>query len=98
VPVFHLYVVREKNRDAVLAGLGERGIGCGIHYPKPIHLQQAYAHLGLGPGATPVAERCAQEILSLPMFPELSANQVETVVRELRQVLLQQGLPKVTAA
>ncbi|HRP06071.1 MAG TPA: DegT/DnrJ/EryC1/StrS family aminotransferase [Opitutaceae bacterium] len=98
VPVFHLYVVRVKNRDTVLARLGERGIGCGIHYPKPIHLQQAYAHLGLGPGTTPVAERCAEEILSLPMFPELAANQIETVVSELRQVLQQQGLPRVTAA
>ena len=98
VPVFHLYVVRVKNRDTVLAKLGERGIGCGIHYPKPIHLQQAYAHLGLGPGTTPVAERCAQEILSLPMFPELTAIQIETVVSELRQVLQQQGLPRVSAA
>ncbi|MBX7123327.1 MAG: DegT/DnrJ/EryC1/StrS family aminotransferase [Opitutaceae bacterium] len=97
-PVFHLYVVRVKNRDTVLAKLGERGIGCGIHYPKPIHLQQAYAHLGLGPGTTPVAERCAQEILSLPMFPELTAIQIETVVSELRQVLQQQGLPRVSAA
>ncbi|MBE7537046.1 MAG: DegT/DnrJ/EryC1/StrS family aminotransferase [Opitutaceae bacterium] len=97
-PVFHLYVIRVKHRDSVLARLGERGIGCGIHYPKPIHLQQAYAHLGLGPGTTPVAERCATEILSLPMFPELTTWQIESVVRELRQVLLQQDLPRVTAA
>src|SRR5581483_1958756 len=72
VPVFHLYVVRVKNRDAVLQALGERGIACGIHYPKPIHLQEAYASLGLGVGSFPVTERCAGEILSLPMFPELT--------------------------
>ena len=98
VPVFHLYVIRVKNRDGVLAKLNERGIGCAIHYPIPVHLQQAYAHLGLGPGTTPVAERCANEILSLPMFPELTASQVETVVTALKQVLLEQTPSRATAA
>ncbi len=98
VPVFHLYVIRVKNRDGVLAKLSERGIGCAIHYPKPVHLQQAYAHLGLGPGTTPVAERCADEILSLPMFPELTAAQVETVVTAVKQVMLEQNAARATAA
>lgn len=85
--VFHLYVVRLKNRDHVLQALGARGISCGIHYPKPIHLQEAYAHLNLGPGSLPVTERCAEEILSLPMFPELTEEQIGTVAQELSSVL-----------
>ena len=85
--VFHLYVIRVAERERVLTTLGQRGIACGIHYPKPIHLQAAYAHLGLGPGSFPVAERQAEELLSLPMFPELSPEQIETVARELKGVL-----------
>lgn len=95
IPVFHLYVIRLQDRDRVLAALGERGVACGIHYPIPVHRQPAYASLGLGEGALPVTERCAQEILSLPMFPELTAGQVETVVRELQSVL---GTPAATLA
>ncbi len=95
IPVFHLYVIRLQDRDRVLAALGERGVACGIHYPIPVHLQPAYASLGLGKGALPVTERCAQEILSLPMFPELTAGQVEVVVRELQGVL---GSPAATLA
>jgi len=83
VPVYHLYVVRVAERDRLLAALAERGIACGIHYPRPIHLQAAYAGLGLGPGSFPVSERVADELLSLPMFPELTAGQVELVAREL---------------
>ncbi len=87
VPVFHLYVVRVANRDQVLAALGQRGIACGIHYPKPVHLQEAYASLGYQRGSLPVTERCADEILSLPMFPELTDAQIDTVVTELQAVL-----------
>jgi len=97
-PVFHLYVIRVKNRDSVLAAMGERGIGCGIHYPRPVHLQKAYEHLGLGIGSFPVTERCANEILSLPMFPELTAAQVETVVHELKAVLSTEKAKHVNAA
>lgn len=86
-PVFHLYVIRLKGRDRVLQEMARRGVACGIHYPKPVHLQAAYAGLHLGPGSFPVAERCADSVLSLPMFPELTATQIETVVRELRSVL-----------
>ena len=86
-PVFHLYVVRVAERDRILATLGQRGISCGIHYPKPIHLQAAYAHLGLGPGSFPVAEDQAEELLSLPMFPELTVDQVDAVVEQFKTVL-----------
>jgi dTDP-4-amino-4,6-dideoxygalactose transaminase len=88
--VYHLYVVRLKNRDAVLEELGRRGIACGVHYPKPVHLQKAYAELALGPGSFPVSERCARESLSLPMYPELTKEQVETVVSQLASVLADQ--------
>jgi dTDP-4-amino-4,6-dideoxygalactose transaminase len=87
VPVFHLYVVRVANRDNVLAELGKRGISCGIHYPKPVHLQEAYASLGYSRGSLPITERCADEILSLPMFPELTDAQVDAVVAELKAVV-----------
>lgn len=82
--VFHVYATRVKNRDAVLQEMEQRGVHCGIHYPIPVHLQEAYRHLGYQRGAFPVAERCANEFLSLPMFPELTEEQIETVVTELR--------------
>lgn len=84
VPVYHLYVVRVKERDAFMKTLGARGVGTAIHYPVPIHLQEAYASLGLKRGSFPVSERCAEEIVSLPMFPELTEQQVETVIREVK--------------
>jgi dTDP-4-amino-4,6-dideoxygalactose transaminase len=87
VPIYHLYVVRVPERDRILQALAGRGIACGIHYPTPIHRQDAYRSLGLGPGSFPIAERCAGEILSLPMFPELTPEQIETVARELKAVL-----------
>jgi dTDP-4-amino-4,6-dideoxygalactose transaminase len=81
--VFHLYVLRVKNRDAMLKTLAERGVNCAIHYPVPLHLQEAYSSLGIRPGSLPVSERCAQEIISLPMFPELTAADIEKVVSEI---------------
>ena len=87
VPVYHIYAVRVKERDRVLQALTQRGIGCGIHYPIPIHLQQAYRSLGLGVGSFPVAERCANEFLSLPMFPELTPAQTEAVVQEVKSAV-----------
>lgn len=83
VHVYHLYVIRVRERDQLMVALAEKGISCGIHYPIPVHLQDAYKALGLRSGSFPVAERCAQEILSLPMFPELTAQQVERVSREV---------------
>jgi dTDP-4-amino-4,6-dideoxygalactose transaminase len=91
VPVYHLYVVRVQERDRILQSLTQRGIGCGIHYPIPVHLQQAYASLGYGVGSFPVAERCANEFLSLPMFPELTSAQIDTVVHELKSLLTANG-------
>jgi dTDP-4-amino-4,6-dideoxygalactose transaminase len=69
-----------KNRDQILKNLADKGINCAIHYPLPLHLQEAYRGLGLGPGSFPVAERVAEEIISAPMFPELSSNDIEQVV------------------
>ena len=81
--VFHIYAVRVKQRDRLLAYLSEKGISCGIHYPVPIHLQKAYHGLGLAQGSFPVAEACAEEFLSLPMFPELTSEQINLVVDEI---------------
>jgi len=85
--VYHLYVVRVQNRDRVLQAMANRGIACGIHYPIPVHLQQAYRFLGHRKGSFPVAERCAEEFLSLPMYPELTATQMGAVVQELKTLL-----------
>ncbi len=82
--VYHLYVVRVKERDEFMKALAGKGIGCGIHYPVPVHLQEAYAFLGHGAGSFPVAESCAAEIVSLPMFPELSNEQIHYVVDAIR--------------
>jgi dTDP-4-amino-4,6-dideoxygalactose transaminase len=81
--IFHLYVVRTLNRDELQQHLNSRGIQTGIHYPIPIHLQEAYRDLGLGRGSFPVTEKLADEIISLPMFPELSQHQIEFVLEEI---------------
>ena len=78
--VYHLYVVRVGNRDAVQKRLGDLGIQTGLHYPVPLHLQKAYADLGYKAGDFPVAEKAAGEILSLPMFPGLTKEQCSAVV------------------
>ena len=83
--VFHVYAVRTRDRDQLLAALTASGIGCGIHYPVPVHLQDAYKELGLPRGSFPVAERCADEFLSLPMYPELTAEQVGCVAARIEQ-------------
>ncbi len=81
--VYHVYAVRVAQRDAVLAAMGE----AGIHYPVPVHLQEAYAFLGYRPGSFPVAEQCAREFLSLPMYPELTEEQIRYVAAQLQAVL-----------
>ncbi len=81
--VYHLYVLRVRNRDRLLKALADKGVNCAIHYPVPLHLQDAYASLGIGRGSFPVAERCSEEIISLPMFPELTPADIRVVVDEL---------------
>jgi dTDP-4-amino-4,6-dideoxygalactose transaminase len=79
--VYHVYAVRVQERDAALRHLQEKGVGCAVHYPVPIHLQEAGRNLGYTKGAFPIAENLADEFLSLPMFPELTEEQVEYVAR-----------------
>lgn len=85
--VWHLYTVRVPDRDRVLKELHAAGIGAGIHYPVPIHLTAAFAGLGYSQGAFPVTERTARELLSLPLFPEITAVQQERVASVLRSAL-----------
>jgi dTDP-4-amino-4,6-dideoxygalactose transaminase len=82
--VYHLFVIRAERRDALQQHLASRGIGTGLHYPVPLHLQAAYAGLGLGAGWFPVTEAAARDILSLPMFPELTADQIGIVANAIR--------------
>jgi dTDP-4-amino-4,6-dideoxygalactose transaminase len=84
VHVFHIYAIRAPRRDELMRSLSQQGISCGIHYPIPVHLQEAYRSLGLTRSAFPVAERCADEFVSLPMFPELTPEQIEAVARAVR--------------
>jgi dTDP-4-amino-4,6-dideoxygalactose transaminase len=88
-PVYHLMVIRvdAARRDAIRDRLGAAGIATAVHYPRPIHLQRAYAHLGQAPGNCPVAERAADEMISLPMFPDLTIAQVDRVVDALGAAL-----------
>ena len=85
--VHHIYAVRVQDRDGVLQRMAARGVSCAVHYPLPIHLQKAYGFLGCRPGSFPVAERCARELLSLPMYPELRPEQIEFVVKTLKDCL-----------
>jgi len=87
--VYHVYAIRTKDRDALINYLAEKNVYCGIHYPMPIHLQNAYSFLGKGKGSFPVAEKCAEQLVSLPMFPELSEEQIEYVVRETKHFIAQ---------
>ena len=86
-PVWHLYVVRVRARDRVQAALREQGIQTGIHYPIPIHLQPAYQDLGYPVGSFPVTERCVDEVLSLPMYPELEEVAIARVAGALYEAL-----------
>ncbi len=83
-----IYVVRVKNRDSFLEALKEQEVFCGIHYPVPLHLQDAYGSLGHNRGDFPVAEKCAEEFLSLPMFTELKEVQIEWVREKLNNSIV----------
>ena len=82
--VYHIFAIRVTDRDSLQQALLAKDIQTGIHYPTPVHLQKGYAHLGYRKGDFPEAERCADEILSLPMFPEMTNDQVREVVDAIK--------------
>ena len=86
--IYHLYVVRMPDRQEMQNSLKAAGIGTGIHYPVPLHFQQAYRGLGYRSGDFPVTERVAAEILSLPMYPQLTDSQRAKVVNALKECLM----------
>lgn len=86
-PVWHLYVIRTPARDELLKELERKGIGAGIHYPLPLHLQPAYAHLGYRAGELPMSETVAASCLSLPIYPEMSDDQQDQVIDVVRQFM-----------
>ena len=94
--VYHLYVIRTIDRDGVMTHLKKAGIGTGIHYPIPLHLQKAYAALEYRHGDFPVAEKAGAEIVSLPMFPQLTGEQQARVVEEIMRFVEVSSLPKPT--
>jgi dTDP-4-amino-4,6-dideoxygalactose transaminase len=85
--VYHLYVIEVGDRDRVQADLYDRGISTGIHYPIPIHLQEAYRDRGFRDGSFPLSEAAARRILSLPMYPELTEADVSRVAGAVREVV-----------
>lgn len=82
--VYHVYAIRAKGRDKLREFLGKNGVATGVHYPIPVHLQKAYSFMGIRKGAFPIAEKVAGEILSIPMYPELSEEQMEYVSSTIR--------------
>jgi dTDP-4-amino-4,6-dideoxygalactose transaminase len=85
--VYHLYVIRVRDRDSVMAQLKHRGIGAGIHYPIPVHRQPALVKLGYGDVSLPNTERAANEIVSLPMYPELTPDHLTYVTQAVRDLV-----------
>jgi len=85
--VYHIYAIRVPDRDRLIAALAEKDIHCGIHYPIPVHLLDAYMSLGYRKGAFPVAEKAAAEFVSLPMYSELSKEQITVVSQEIKSIL-----------
>jgi dTDP-4-amino-4,6-dideoxygalactose transaminase len=85
--VYHIYALRVSDRDALVEYLRANDIGASIHYLLPVHLQPAYAHLGLGEGSYPVAEACARNVLSLPIYPEMTKEQMQKVVDAVQEFL-----------
>jgi len=83
--VYHLYVIRVGNRDTLRDRLKATGIATGTHYPIPLHLQEAYRYLGYRRGGFPASERCADEVLSLPLYPELKEREIEYVADRVRE-------------
>jgi dTDP-4-amino-4,6-dideoxygalactose transaminase len=87
-PVYHCYTVRTPNRDAVVKSLQTAGIGVGVHYPIPLHLQPAYRFLELGEGSYPVTEQMSAEVMSLPIYAELTEAQQDEVVAAVKEALV----------
>jgi dTDP-4-amino-4,6-dideoxygalactose transaminase len=85
--VYHVYALRVQDRDEIMFMLKEKGIQCGVHYPVPVHLQRAYRELGYGAGDFPVSEQTALEFISLPMFPELTKEQIGMVTLAVREAV-----------
>ena len=85
--VYHLFVVELDDRDRVRAALSEEGIGAGVHYPTPVHLQPGWRHLGFSAGDLPVAERVASRVLSLPCFPGIQDDEIDRVADGLRRAI-----------
>ena len=85
--VYHIYAIRVRERDEIIEMLAEMGVACGIHYPVPIHLQKAYQSLDYEAGAFPIAERAARQLISLPMFPELTPAQVEAAAEGVKEAV-----------
>ena len=85
--IYHVYAIRVQGREGVIRQLEEKGVGYGVHYPIPIHFQEAYAGLGYAPGAFPVSETIAGEVLSLPMYPELEEDQIDFVIETLTEAV-----------
>jgi len=83
--VYHIYAIRAKKRKQLMDALAKDGISCGIHYPVPLHLQEAYKSLGYKKGDFPVTERCSEQIVSLPMFAELTSEQIEYVAEKIKR-------------
>jgi dTDP-4-amino-4,6-dideoxygalactose transaminase len=81
--VYHIFAIRVQNRDQIMKALAEKGIQCGVHYPIPVHLQEAYQSLGWQKDSFPIAEKCAEELLSLPMFAELTEEQIVYVANAI---------------
>jgi len=91
VAVWHQYVLRSTHRDNIKSELEKRGISSGLHYPSTVHLQPAYKQLGYSRGDFPVAEQCADEVLSLPVFPEMTTEMVKFVVDNLKEICKELG-------
>ena len=87
--MYHLYVIRADHRERMMSHLKSAGIDTALHYPIPLHLQKAYAALNYAPGDFPVAERVSAEIISLPMFPQLTAQQQARVAAEIEAFVAQ---------
>jgi dTDP-4-amino-4,6-dideoxygalactose transaminase len=90
--VYHVYAIRVQDRDAVAAHLTRAGVGSGIHYPIPVHLQEAYGSLGYGRGSFPISEQTSDDFLSLPMYPELTSEQLQYVANCVEEAVASPAL------